>query len=223
MRRLAAAVIAAGLALVPAGRSSATETNRFGAEPSPLFLGGSPRRTFDVALRPGARTTQALRVWNRSDEPMTLRVYGAGVRRKGSRYEVGAYEARARGTGSWVAVDDTTVSLGPHASRIVRFEVRAPRAMPDGDTIAAVAVDGGSGVSTDGLALRTRIAILVRVTRAPGVPIGRLLVFGAAALGLLTLAQVLWALVLVGRRRPQRPAEPSSRRVDGGLWETRVP
>lgn len=162
-RSLAAAVAALALCVIVATPASALETEQFGVEPYPLFVSGDVRRSFEVTLDPGAALTDAVRVWNKTQEPVVVRLYGAGVEVTDGQYQIAAYEARDRGAGDWLRPEVGDIRLGPDEERIVRFTVSAPPILPEeGQTVALVA-ESDTGLETQGVDVVARLAMLVEI------------------------------------------------------------
>jgi len=203
MRRPQALVLLAVL-LVPA-RAGAIETEQFGVEPHPLFSGGEPRRAFELALGPGGTASESVRVWNKTKGPITLLIYGAGVEVTGQGHEVAAYEDRGRGAGAWVRPAATEVRLGPKASQVVTFDVVAPAVLPESERLAAVVVEGDTGVDSQGVDVFARLALLVRIERSGGLlwGVSWLLVLAAALAASVAAAHLVRARA-AGRREPAR-------------------
>ncbi|HWC31770.1 MAG TPA: hypothetical protein VG709_01415, partial [Actinomycetota bacterium] len=166
--RLALTVLAvAAFVVASPGSAGALETDRFGVEPYPLFVEGEVRRSFQVSLDPGGTLTDAVRLWNKTRKPVTVRLYGAGVQVADGQYSVAAYEARDAGAGGWLDPDATEVRLPPNEERIVSFTVSAPPVLPrEGQTVALVA-ESDTGIEAEGVDVVARLAMLVDVRPEP--------------------------------------------------------
>lgn len=157
-----------GLALAVAAPAGAIETQHFGVEPYPLFDGDDVRRSFDVSLEPGGTHTEQLRVWNKRRKPIEIRLYGAGVQVTGGQYQVAPFESRSGGIGDWVVPDRSTLRLGPGEDAVVSFTVQAPPVMDGGPRLAAIVAESETGVSSGGVDVVARLAMLVNVEQDGG-------------------------------------------------------
>lgn len=189
-----------------AGPAGAIETQRFGIEPYPLFEGTEIRRSFDVALAPGGSVTEAVRLWNKTRRPVEVRLYGAAVEMDGEAYQVAAYEARGQGAGAWVVPERDTVVLGPDSEEIVEFTVHVPPVLGEARPSAALVAESDTGLSSGGVDVVARLAMLVRVGPADSlfggfswwIILAAVLVLAAAVAGLV----LRWR----GRRAAAAPA-----------------
>lgn len=198
MRRLAA-LAAAVAALWCASPAGAIETQSFGLGPA----GSSGRTALHESVKPGATARDAVRVWNKTDAPIAVRleVQGATLSDAG-QVSLGGNEGAAR----WVSLETNRVTLPPRASVEVPVVVRTPRTMPGGVSTAAVVAqldaDAGGNV-----AVVQRVALMTYVAAPAGSPL-------RAALGWIAwVAVAMLALVVVyagrvrlsGRGRRRRP------------------
>ncbi|MGH2725125.1 MAG: hypothetical protein ACRDI0_12890 [Actinomycetota bacterium] len=202
--RLGAAAAAAALAaiwvLMAAGPVAAIETQRFGIEPYPLFEGNEVRRSFDVALAPGGSVTEAVRVWNKTKQPVEVRLYGAAVDVADGAYEVAPYEARGQGAGAWVVPDRSLVRLDPGQDEVVEFTVHVPPVLGEGRPATALVAESDTGLSSAGVDVVARLAMLVRVGPADSL-------FGSFSWWIILAALLALAAAVAGltlRRRARR-------------------
>lgn len=150
IRYLAALVMGAAVVLsatvAPAG---AIETNTFGID----VVQRDPEGRLRIAIKAGEDSTGRLRVWNKHDAPLVLRL------------SIVPAQVASDGTASfggdtspveWVDVPNR-VELGPGATREVTVEVAAPREL-DGDT-KTVAVLAEPEVIGDAPAVLQRLAV----------------------------------------------------------------
>ncbi|HEX2029934.1 MAG TPA: hypothetical protein VHL78_00835, partial [Actinomycetota bacterium] len=156
------------LALALAGPAGAIETQHFGVEPYPLFDGDEVRRSFEVSLEPGGSHTERIRLWNKRGKPVEIRLYGAGVQVAGGQYQVASFEGRSGGIGDWVVPDRSTVRLGPREDAVVSFTVHAPPVAGGHEGLAAIVAESDTGVSSGGVDVVARLAMLVHVNPAAG-------------------------------------------------------
>lgn len=158
MRRLVLLVVVwLGLTAAPGG---AIETESFGLTPG----GSSGRTALHESVRPGRSVRDSVRVWNKTDKPITVRldVQGATLSPSG---EV-SLGGNAGATG-WVSLESSLVSLPARASVEVPVVVRAPRTMPSGTSTAAVVAQlqaEGAG----NVAVVQRVALMVYASAPSG-------------------------------------------------------
>lgn len=182
MRRLAAlgAVVAALWCASPAG---AIETESFGLGPA----GSSGRTALHESVKPGSTARDAVRLWNKTDAPISVRleVQGATLSDAG-QVSLGGNEGAAR----WVLLESNRVTLPARASVEVPVVVRAPRTMPGGVSTAAVVAQ----LDTDAgghIAVVQRVALMTYVETPAGSSL-------RAALGWIAwVAVAMLALVVV--------------------------
>lgn len=202
-------VVAVSLGAV-AGAATAAENESFGIAPFPEQVNGLDRLTFGIPLEPGATFEDAVRVYNRTDQPIDLAIYPAdasagvvdgpiSVRSRGSRPE---------GVGAWIELTRDEVSLPARAESIVRFRITVQSSAPSPDIGAIVVENTARGLRAD---LAQRLHVVVR-TVPPSSPTTSERVrplflrspwLVVAVLGLLVAASLVW----LGARRARRPAD----------------
>lgn len=186
MRRLAAAAaLVAVLVLAPATPSGAIETGEFGIEP---VASGGPRQSFQEKIRPGRSTKDAVRVFNKSSRPLTIRLWAeqASIEPDGQVRLDGV-----SGTARWLRLSLGTVELAPKSERLVPFEVRAPREIGRHTAHMALVAEPVAQ-EREQVAVLQRLAVLVYAEPDEGAPL-------RAALGWpLALAAALLGIVAAG-------------------------
>lgn len=112
----------------PAG---AIETETFGMDPDEASADGR----LHIPVRAGRSTSGELRLWNKSSEPLVLRLSATAATVDGDGNAVlGGDEAPVR----WTRVEPAEVALRPGEDRTVTVRVRAPRRMGAAATTLAV-------------------------------------------------------------------------------------
>ena len=200
MRRVFALSVAVlGVALWTAAPAQAIETRTFGMEPQHEAGSEGQRTSYRIELRAGEPAAEALRIWNKTEQPMSLKMsaVAASLDERG-KVTLGG----ASGVASWFAFDPQTLQLAPKESRIVHFEVRAPRTLESGDVAAAVVVEPVRG-SGGGVAVVERLATMVYVSA----------VAGSAGIGWKIPALVVLSLITIAGAvatwtRPQKTTAP---------------
>ena len=187
----------AGLAFVVvgvAGPASAIETASFGLAPA----GSAQRTALHEDVRPGRKVDDAVRIWNKTDRPVVVRlsVQGAAID--------GAGQVSLGGNGGaagWVSLGSERVSLAPKASVDVPVVLRAPRTMPKGESTAAIVAEAEQPAGSANVAVVQRVALMVYAKAPAGSPREASLGWALwAALGLLAAALAVMAVVWTRRR-----------------------
>ena len=131
-----------------------TESNRF----------GSDRPGYDYTLSPGETITDGIVVTNRGDEQLELGVYAAD----GFTTDAGGFDLLPAGEksatlGTWVHLDDATVTVAPGASVTVPFTVVVPENATPGDYGAGVVTSMATAQAADGVSVDRRLGIRMRL------------------------------------------------------------
>ena len=91
----------------------AAENNSFGITPQPEVINGVSRQSFEIPLESGASFEDAVRVFNRTDQPLELLLYSADATSAAdSKTSVGDPNDHPKGIASWITISTTKVSLG---------------------------------------------------------------------------------------------------------------
>jgi hypothetical protein len=196
-RAFALIVAAVGAALWSAAPAQAIETSTFGAEPSPKTTSKGARTSYRIALEPNGASDDALRVWNKTDQPLTLKLsaISASVDAAG-KVALGG----SAGTASWFSFEPEQVELGPKASSVVRFSVRAPRSLDGSDVAAAITVEPVASQGA-GVAVVERLATMVYVSTTAGGASGGI---GWKLYALIALSVISIAGAVLTWTRPRR-------------------
>ncbi len=198
MKRAFALIVAAvGAALWSAAPAQAIETSTFGVEPSPKTTSKGARTSYRIALEPNGASDDALRVWNKTDQPLTLKLsaISASVDAAG-KVALGG----SAGTASWFSFEPEQVELGPKASSVVRFSVRAPRSLDGSDVAAAITVEPVASQGA-GVAVVERLATMVYVSTTAGGASGGI---GWKLYALIALSVISIAGAVLTWTRPRR-------------------
>ena len=209
--RRAALVLICGVCvgLSAALPASAIDNETFGVTPFPERANGIARTTFSIPLETGATFEDAVRVYNKTDDPLTLTVYATDANTKlDDSISVGLREERARGVGAWIDLARGSVELEPRAEVTVPFRVDVKSSDPEPRLGAIVIEKSGRGLAANAA---QRLHVVVRtvppntgttskrvrslVLRSPWVFV--------ALFGLVVAAAVVW----IGARRSRRPRD----------------
>lgn len=156
------------LAIVVPFTAAAIETETFGFEPWPATIAGEPRGRFDLRLPPGGETSEQARIYNKTDQPRTYRLYGADVFTDPQTGDLTTTAASAdpTGLGSWIVLQeaDRKIELGPREARVIDFAIERPAGATAGGLGALVAeelvpTEGGGSID-----VRFRIALRIDAT-----------------------------------------------------------
>lgn len=152
--------------LVSALPVSAAENETFGIAPHPTAVEGVERRTFEVPLETGTTFRDRLRVYNRTNQEVTLLLYAVDARTTDDdQISIGFRDSNPEGVGSWIDLSRSSVTLGVRESVQIPFSIRVETDAPTPDLGAIVAENTtrrGSGQD-----LAQRLYLLVR-TAPPG-------------------------------------------------------
>ncbi len=194
------------LSAVPA---YAVDNETFGMVPHPHNIEGRERRTFGIPLETGAVFEDAVRVYNRTEQPLNLAVYAADAEAGvDGTISVGFRGSRPKGVGAWIDLSRDTINLPPRGEALVRFRIEIKSADPSPDLGAIVVENAERGIAAD---LAQRLQIVVR-TSSPNSPTTSVRVrplllrspwIIVATLGLIVAFAIIW----LGARRAQRPKD----------------
>lgn len=202
---ICSAVVALSMSL-PA---SAIDNETFGVTPFPERANGIARTTFSIPLETGATFEDAVRVYNKTDDPLKLTIYATDASTKlDDSVSVGLREERARGVGAWIDLARGSVELEARAEVTVPFRVEVKSSDPEPRLGAIVVEKSGRGLAANAA---QRLHVVVRtvppdtgttskrvrslVLRSPWVFV--------ALFGLVVAAAVVW----IGARRARRPRD----------------
>src|SRR5712692_11213435 len=128
----------------------AAENETFGLTPYPEQVNGVVRRTFAIPLDRGSVFEDAVRVYNRTDQPLDLLLYASDARAAlDGTISVGFRGSPVTGVGSWIKLGRDTISLPRRASAIVRFRVSVGSTKPTPDLGAIVAENTARGLRAE--------------------------------------------------------------------------
>lgn len=166
-RRVAVLIGSAALLATLGAPADAGENDVFGVIPHPPRVEGEARRTLDVPAEGGV-FRDAVRVYNRTEDPIVVTLYPASVERQPDGVlAVGLRGQDLDGPAAGIALDQDEVQLDPRAAAVVPVTIRAP-----GDASSLLgAVVAEQGTSSEGgqtgIDLVQRVALLVQ-TADPG-------------------------------------------------------
>lgn len=162
IRHLAVALIASAGALIfsslifsaPAG---AVQTTTWGIVAAPTGSGGYRPSISHAA--DGSTVHDAVLVFNRTGQPITIRLSVLGASYANGAYQFGS---AASGLASHTSLAATTVKLGPHEQARVPVTIVMPRGAKT-TTLAAIAAEGAP-VADGALSIQQRLVVFVKAT-----------------------------------------------------------
>ena len=190
--------------------------------PHPHNIEGRERRTFGIPLETGAVFEDAVRVYNRTDQPLNLFVYAADAEAGADgTISVGFRGSRPKGVGAWVNLPRDTINLPGRGEALVRFRIEVRSDDPTPALGAIVVENAERGIAAD-LAQRLQIVIRTSSPNSPttSVRVRPLLLRSpwiiVATLGLVVAFVIIW----LGARRARKPKDTVV--PTGGLREPEV-
>lgn len=195
MRRLLfPMLVLAVAAMAAAGAASAIETASFGLEPA----GSADRTALHPRVKPGAKAEDAVRIWNKTDKPLVVRlqVQGAAIA-EGGQVSLGGNGGAAQ----WISLGQDRVELAPAASVDVPLVLRAPRNMPEGETTAAIVAEVEPVGGSSNVAVVQRVALMVYASAPAGSSLRASLGWALWLAAGLLLGVAVYAMALRTRRR----------------------
>lgn len=158
------------LALLPGSTAAAGETKTFGTTPHPAKVDGEARSSFTVPEQMTDPAQDTLRVYNRTDQPLTLQVYSAPVELGDDGVYAVGFSHQRTGLAERIRPETGSIDLAPRADALVRFTVH-PGETTDG--LAALVLEPVDPQATGTVDLVERVAILVKTTSSdPGNLVG---------------------------------------------------
>jgi hypothetical protein len=160
----------AALAAPPTPTADAPSQVSWAAGPADTAV-GKGRAHFTYTLAPGGSITDAMAVVNRSDAPITLRVYASDAFTT-STGDIDLLPANKAPTdaGSWITTTASTITLSSQQSTIVQFTLKVPLTASPGDHSAGIVtslVTGNSGAVTLDRRLGSRMYLRASGALAP--------------------------------------------------------
>ncbi len=198
-------VIVSLASITPASR--AVENESFGLTPHPEQAEGVDRTSFSIPLEEGAEFEDAIRIYNRTDQPIELAVYAADAQADvDTAVSIGPRESQPKGVGSWIDLDEDQVTIQGRSDIAIIFRVKVKSSDPSPDLGAIVVENTGRGLAEDA---SDRLSLVVR-TAPPNSPSTSVRVKSLLRLDspwvIVAIVGLLVALVVIviGTRRARR-------------------
>jgi hypothetical protein len=149
----AATAVAVAAAVVLAAAPAASASGTGGVDLRPLDTNAT---AFHLSLRAGHDRTERFALHNLTASPASVRVYTAAA----ARTSDGSFTVGGAGSAPWAALPDRTVTLAPHATQTLSFDVSRDLA-PAGEGLAygAVVLEQAHGT------VIARVATLIYLNR----------------------------------------------------------
>lgn len=191
LRLAIASALLLGVALLGATPAGAIESASFGIDTTGGSGAGAARK-LELKVRAGGVARDEVRVWNKTPEPMRVRLSVAPAQvDKAGTASLGGDPAAA----GWVDLDAEDVLLAPHEARTVAFEVRPPRELSAGTkTLAVLAEPVAKGGSAPAVLQRLAVMAYLNPDGALSASLGWLPLAALAALLALAAGVVVTAL-----------------------------
>jgi hypothetical protein len=142
---------------------AAEENDIFGVTPHPPSVEGTDRVSFNIPRETGATFEDAIRVFNKTDETITVAIYAADAETgEDETITVGMRGGRPRGIASWIDLSRSEAEIGPRGEVVVNLRVQVQSAQPMPDLGAIVVEDISAG-----LAATTSERLYLRVHSVP--------------------------------------------------------
>lgn len=204
-----ALIIATALLLIAAAPALADDWTGYAARPAPGD-GDRDSARFELAVAAGASVSDAVEIFNFTDDDAAFDVYAADVvaTPEGGRAPA-ARDVALSGPATWILVDRPVVDLAARSSTLVSFTVEVPADASLGPHTSALLVEP-RGTDTSGtITSRTRVGLWVEVRvlegsdAAPVVPPSPAISWDVPWIPFVAVALIAFAAVLLylSRRR----------------------
>lgn len=172
MKKLLALFVALviGATLFTPVTSQAAEYGGIGGRPArPQASNPRSQSIFIYTLRAGQSASDGVRVVNNTPETRTVKVYPTdAVLASGGTFSCAQAVEQPTGVGSWIKLDQSTVTLKPNSNQVIPFAVTTPEKASVGEHDGCIAIQDAAQTnkSSDesGVLLSFRSAIRVAVT-----------------------------------------------------------
>lgn len=163
--RLAAGVVACTLSLaLPVSAAGSEAEADYGVRPAPI--GDSTRSIdrFTHSLEPGTTITDALQIFNFSNEVLRFDVYSSDlVPSNTGSLAPAAREMEITGAGNWIRPATGSVEVGPRGSAQVSFDITVPEGVTPGQYGAAVLVEREGAIGSGAIQATARVGLLLEL------------------------------------------------------------
>ncbi|MEU3457451.1 DUF916 domain-containing protein [Micromonospora sp. NPDC006766] len=148
----------------PTGASAAAGTDRWAVQPSGP-KGPTGRNYFMYEVAPGSTLFDFVGVTNLSDKPLTFKVYGTDAfNTVDGAFALLPADQKATDIGTWIHVEQQTVTVKPGKRADIRFEIKVPsNATPGDHTGGVLAAIGQLGTTPDGQQVQMDRRVAARV------------------------------------------------------------
>jgi len=167
---MAYAMLAASLLVVALAQSSFAESGGIGGRPSnPDPANNRSQSIFIKEIKPGAIANDSVDVINNDDTEKTILVYATdSAKSSGGAFACAQAVDAKTGVGSWIALEQTTVTVAAHSTVKVPFTITSPANAEPGELDGCIVLqEQKEATQQGGIALSFRTAIRV-ATFTPG-------------------------------------------------------
>lgn len=137
------------LSFLPSAPAQASLADGFGVRPVVPRGADTPPAYFELEVKPGQVLTRSVVTSNGSKKPMTYRIDSVdGLSGQTSGVVYANRQDVRKEAGDWIEVDSKAVTLAPGATKRLRFTVRVPKNVRNGDHLAGIAFEDTETSST---------------------------------------------------------------------------
>ncbi|MFI1352875.1 WxL protein peptidoglycan domain-containing protein [Streptomyces sp. NPDC020898] len=153
-----------GTSLLTSAPARAADNGSWSVFPAASAVAQRPY--FYLSADPGTTVEDRITVANKTDRPLTFRLYGADAYNtvRDGGFAIRTLDEKQRGVGAWARPAKSRVTVPAHKSVTVPFTLRVPEGAEPGDHVGAlVALDERIDAGDGSLALGVRRAVGARV------------------------------------------------------------
>lgn len=163
-----ALLLAAMLLVAAVAPARAADWTGYAARPAPGD-GDRDSGRFELSVAAGSSVTDAVELFNLTDEPATFDLYAADVVATADDGRAPAdRDAAVTGPALWVTLERASVELAPRTSTLVAFTVDVPDDTATGAYEAALLVEPRTSESEGTITSRTRVGLWVEIAVLEG-------------------------------------------------------
>lgn len=168
MKKLILFIAAIAVLMVSSSAGAITSSGIGGRPANPQPNNPRTQSIFIYQLRPGATTSDAVRVFNDTNTAQTIMVYPVdAILSSGGAFGCAQRVDPRADVGSWITMSSPTVTVAPNSSTVVPFTVQVPSVVSVGEHDGCVVIQAAAAQNTSdksGVVLSFRSAIRVAIT-----------------------------------------------------------
>ena len=207
--RCALILAAAAMLVAPTAVGAADDWTGYAARPAPGD-GDRDSGRFELAVTAGSSASDAIEIFNLTDDPAAFDVYAADVvETTGGGRAPASRDIALSGPATWIVVSRAVVELETRSSTLVDFTVEVPADAATGAHTAALLVEPRGTDPLGTITSRTRVGLWVEIQvldgsdASPVVPSSPAISWDVPWIPLVAVALIVFAAVLLylSRRR----------------------